>query len=98
MYIDNDPPKHKSVRELHNLEELYINQSSTSRSLIHKLLYPYYNAYNMEERKALILMKEKPITGYLSRKEYKQYLAQKERIDKFLEQEKLRKESKEQSL
>ena len=98
MSFDNDPPKHKSVRELHHPEELYINAHASHRSLIHKLLYPYYNAYTMEERKALILMHEKPVTGYLSRKEYKQYLAQKERIDKFLEQEKLHKESKEQSL
>ena len=43
-------------------------------------------------------MKEKPIQGLLSRKQYKMHLAQKERIKQFLEQEKLEKENKEKSL
>ena len=52
----------------------------------------------MEELRAIILMKEKPIQGYLTRKQYKMHLAQKERIKQFLEQEKLNKKNKDQSL
>ncbi|MBQ7797640.1 MAG: hypothetical protein IJ371_00770, partial [Clostridia bacterium] len=62
------------------------------------LIYPHFNAYNMQELRAVILMKEKTITGYLTRKEYKKLLAQRERIKNFIEQEKLNKEHKEQSL
>ena len=52
----------------------------------------------MQELRAIILMKEKPITGYLTRKEYKKHLAQRERIEQFLEQEKLDKQNNEKLL
>ena len=98
-FVDNNPPKHKSVRELRHPEELSIyHVGNNRRSLISRLLYPYFVALTMEELRAIILMGEKPIKGYLSRKEYKKHLEQVERINAFLEQKKLEKQNKEQSL
>lgn len=98
-FVDNDPPKHTSIGDLRHPERLSIyNVGNNRRGLIHRLIYPHFNAYNMQELRSIILMKEKPITGYLTRKRYKMLLAQRERIEKFLEQEKLEKENKEQSL
>ena len=99
MEIDNHPPKHSSVGDLRHPERLSIyNVGNNRRGLISRLLYPYFVALNMEELRTIILMKEKPIQGHLSRKRYKMHLEQKERIEQFLEQEKLEKENKEQSL
>ena len=99
MSFDNHPPRHTSVRELRHPEELSIyHVGNNRRSLISRLLYPYFVALTMEELRAIILMKEKPIKGLLSRKEYKKHLAQKERIKNFLEAERLSKEKQEKSL
>lgn len=96
MSFDNHPPKHASVGDLRHPERLFVH--SGRRSLIHKILYPYFSAYTCKDLGALILMREKPITGYMSRKQYKMHLVQMERIKQFLEQEKLEKENKEQAL
>ena len=99
MSFDNHPPKHASVGDLRHPERLSIyNVGNNRRGLISRLLYPYFVAITMEELRAIILMKEKPIQGLLSRKQYKMHLEQKQRIKQFLEQEKLEKENKEQSL
>jgi len=99
MSFDNHPPRHTSVGDLRHPERFSIyNVGNNRRGLISRLLYPYFVALTMQELRAIILMKEKPIQGHLSRKRYKMHLAQKERIKQFLEQEKLNKEIQEQSL
>lgn len=98
MSVDNHPPRHTSVHNFKNPDSLNIYRQGSTRGLIHRLIYPHFNAYTIVELRAIILMKEKPITGYLTRKEYKNCLAQRERIEQFLEQEKLEKENKEKSL
>ena len=99
MSFDNHPPKHASIGDLRHPERCSIyNVGNNRRGLISRMLYPYFVALTMEELRAIILMKEKPIQGYLTRKQYKMHLAQKERIKQFLEQEKANKENKEQSL
>ena len=98
MSVDNHPPRHTSVHNFKNPDSLNIYRQGSKRSLIHRLIYPHFNAYNIQELKAIILMKEKPITGYLTRKEYKLCLAQQERIKQFLEQEKSNKENYEKPL
>ncbi|MFQ6723929.1 MAG: hypothetical protein ACLRFE_01160 [Clostridia bacterium] len=99
MSYDNHPPRHNSIGELRHPERLSIyNVGSNRRGLISRLLYPYFVALTMQELRTIILMKEKPIQGLLSRKQYKMHLAQKERIKQFLEKEKLEKENKEKSL
>ena len=84
MSVDNHPPRHTSVHNFKNPDSLNIYRQGSKRSLIHKLIYPYFNAYSIQELRAIILMKEKPITGYLTRKEYKKLLAQRERIEEYL--------------
>ena len=96
--IDNHPPRHASAYHLSNPDSLNIYRQGSKRGLIHRLIYPHFNAYNMQELRAIILMKEKPITGYLTRKEYKKLLAQRERIEIFLEQEKSNKQNNEKSV
>lgn len=99
MSVDNHPPKHASVGDLRHPERLSIyNVGNTRRGLISRLLYPYFVALTVQELRAIILMKEKPIQGHLSRKQYKMHLEQMERVKQFLEQEKLEKENKEKSL
>ena len=97
-FVDDHPPRHTSVHNFKNPDSLNIYRQGSKRGLIHRLIYPHFNAYTIQELRAIILMKERPITGYLTRKEYKKCLAQRERIEQFLEQEKLNKENKEQSL
>ena len=62
------------------------------------MIEPYFVAYTCEQLRAVILMHEKPIQGHMSRKEYKKHLEQVERINQFLEQEKLNKQNDEKSL
>ena len=99
MSFDNHPPRHTNVGDLRHPERLSIyNVGNNRRGLISRMLYPYFVALTMQELRAIILMKEKPIQGLLSRKQYKMHLAQQERIKQFLEQEKLEKENKEKLL
>ena len=86
MSVDNHPPRHTSVHHFNNPDSLNIHRQIKPRGLIHRLIYPHFNVYNMQELRAVILMKEKTITGYLTRKEYKKLLAQRERIKYFIEQ------------
>lgn len=98
-FIDNDPPKHTSIGDLRHPERLSIhNVGSNRRGLISRLIEPYFVAYTCEQLRAVILMHEKPIQGHMSRKEYKKHLEQVERINQFLEQEKLNKQKDEKSL
>jgi hypothetical protein len=93
-FVDNHPPRHNNIGNFVREQ----NKSKYHKGLIAKLICGnHYTVYTCQELRAVILMKEKPITGYLSHKQYKMHLEQKERIKQFLEQEKLEK-NKEQSL
>lgn len=62
------------------------------------LLGNNYAVYTCEELNAVISLKETPIKGWVSRKQYKMHLAQKQRAIRYLNQERLEKENQEQSL
>lgn len=97
--IDNHPPIHTSVHNFKNPDSLNIyKQPKPKRLIVKMLLGNNYAVYTCEELKAIISLKETPIMGWVSRKEYKMHIAQKQRAIQYLNQKRLEKENKEKSL
>ena len=91
-FVDNHPPQHSSIRDLQRKR----NKSKYHKGLIAKLILgKHYAVYNSRQLKALALMNETTIVGYLSHKGYQKHLEQRERIEPFLELENLNNESNE---
>lgn len=95
-FVDNDPPKHLSMREVYKYQR---PQLEGNKRLISKLILGHhYTVYSTDELRVLISWNQHPICGWLTRKGYKKHLEQKQRVRQFLEQEKLEKQNKEKSL
>jgi len=96
MSFDNHPPKYLSMKEVYKYQR---PQLEGNKRLISKLILGHhYTVYSTEEIKTIISLGEHPICGWLTRKGYKKHLEQKQRVRRYLEQEQLNKENKEQSL
>ena len=84
-YIDNEPPKHRSIGELTNGENISIySVSKGSRK------YKYVVALNMDEIKALVLKGEKYFHSVStnSKKEYMAALEVQKRARQYIEEAK----------
>lgn len=90
-FIDNDPPKHADIGSLTNPERLsvYNRKGSLLNACRKRSLY-----FSLDEIRVLVLKEGiVPKSGHFSRKDYKRAVAMKKRAQKYLEEERLQKES-----
>jgi len=89
-YVDNDPPKHNSIGELTNNDNLSIYDVAKGKGK-----YKYVIALNMDEIKALVLHGEKYFftVSTNSKNEYLSALEVRNRARQYLEEAKLKEES-----
>ena len=90
-FVDDHPPKHADIGSLRHPERLriYNKKGSLLNACRKRCLY-----FSLEEIRVLILKEGiVPKSGHFSRKDYKQALEMQERAQKYLEEEKIKKET-----